>query len=272
MPDITDPPTPTLAPSHKTFIASLLPGKEKVTCRHCGSTDVRPSHKATPGSEHVVYRCRACKHHFKVVSTRPRIQAMVSVALFLLVAGGVATSFFMSGTPEVVYQPRVDMQDSQAVAKTQAAAQKGDIQAQYDLGWSYWQRDDYLQALPLIKAAASRGHAEAQYLLGQAYLHGRGTVQNYRAALEQFTLAAEQSHLEAEYQLGIFYRDGLATPRNRETAYVWLNIAAARGHADALALRDRLTLVMKGEEILRAQEASTQVHKRLSALEPTRPE
>lgn len=272
MPDITDPPTPTLAPSHKSFIAALLPGKERVTCRHCGSTDVRPSHKASPGSEHVVYRCRACKHHFKVVSARPRIQAMASVGLFLLVVAGVVASFFMSAPPEVVYQPRVDMQDSQAVAMTQAAAKKGDIQAQYDLGWAYWQRDEYQQALPLIKSAASRGHVEAQYLLGQAYLHGKGTVQNYRAALEQFTLAAEQSHLEAEYQLGIFYRDGLATPRNRETAYVWLNIAAAQGHADALAMRDRLTMVMKGEEILRAQEASAQMHQKLNVRDSAAPE
>jgi TPR repeat protein len=183
----------------------------------------------------------------------------------------VAISFFMSATPEVEYQPRVDMRDSVVVAKTQAAARKGDVQSQYDLGWTYWQRDDYSQALPLIKAAASQGHVEAQYLLGQAYLHGRGTVQNYRAALEQFTQAANQGHLDAEYQLGIFYRDGLATPRNRETAYVWLNIATARGHADALALRDRLSRIMTGEEILRAPEASTETHKRLNGQVPAKP-
>ena len=269
--DTLDPPAKSPAPTKKISIASLLPGKGGVTCRHCGSTDVRPSHKATADSQHVVYRCRACKHHFKAVSARPRIHAAISVVLFLLVVVGVAASFFMSATPEVIYQPRVDMQDSQALAKKQAAAGKGDIQAQYDLGWAYWQHGDYANALPWIKAAASRGHVEAQYQLGLAYLNGQGTVQNYRAALEQFTQAADQGHLEAQYQLGIFYRDGLATLRNRETAYVWLNIAAARGHIDALALRDRLTMVMSGEEISRAQETSAQLHKRLGGTEPAKP-
>jgi hypothetical protein len=96
-----------------------------------------------------------------------------------------------------------------------------------------------------------------------AYLKGLGTVQNYRTALEHFTRAAEKNHMESEFQLGIFYRDGLATPRNRETAYLWLNIAAAHGHTEALALRERLTMVMSSEEISRAQEASTEAMKKL---------
>lgn len=251
-------------------LAALLPGREAVKCRHCGSTDVRPSHKATSKSEYVVYRCRSCKHHFKVVSAKPRSQAMVSIVLFLLVVAGVGVSLFMSADP-VAEHPRFDTQDSRALAKTEAAAKKGNVQAQYDLGWSYWQRDDYAKALPLLRSAAERGHIEAKYLLGLAYLNGRGTVQNYRAALEQFTQAADHGHLEAQFQLGIFHRDGLATPPDREAAYMWLNIAAARGHAEALAMRERLTMIMKGEEIMRAQEASTETHKRLAGKAPAKP-
>jgi TPR repeat protein len=246
----------------------LSPGKAEVRCRYCGSTDVRPSHKAHSSSQHVIYRCRACKHHFKVASSRPRLMLVAGVGMVLLFLVGVGAALFMGDTTEVVYQPRLDTQDSEALAKTEAAAKKGDASAEYNLGWAYWQHDDYLKALPWLKAAAAQGQVDAVYLLGVAYLNGRGTVQNYRTALEQFTDAAMHNHLEAQYQLGIFYRDGLGTPSNKETAYLWLNIAAARGHAESLQMRDRLTMVMTGEEIIRAQEASTQMQKRLHDMKP----
>jgi len=180
---------------------------------------------------------------------------VVGLALLFL-AGGAVVGFFASSPSAVDYQPRVDTQDAQALAKVRGLASKGDAQAQYDLGWTIWQQDNFTEALPWLKAAADRGHAEAQYLLGQAYQYGRGTVQDFRAAQAQFTKAAEQGHPDAEYQLGLFHRDGLAAPPNKETAYVWLNLAAAQGHAEALVFRDKLTLSMTGQEILRAQEAS----------------
>lgn len=239
------------------LITNILPGREGITCRHCGSTDVRPSHKSGAGEGYVVYRCRNCKQHFKVASVRPRLRGPMGAALFLIAMAAVAIGFYFSTTPTVQYQPPGDMENAQAMAKARDLASKGDAQAQYFLGRTYWQQDQYAQALPWLKAAAERGHAEAQFMLGQAYQYGRGTVQNFRAAQEQFSRAAEQGHLDAEYQLGIFHRDGLAGPPNKEIAYVWLNLAAAQGHADALILRDKVTMAMTGEEILRAQAAST---------------
>ena len=259
-------------PTKKKSLAELFSRKEAIKCRHCGSANVRPSHKAHSSSQYVVYRCRDCKHHFKVVSEQPRRLTFVSVGLFALVALGVAAAVFTGNETDVVYQPPLDMQDHHALAKTEAAAKRGDAQAQYELGWAYWQRDDYLQALPLLKAAAAQGQVDAEYLLGMAYLNGRGTVQDYRAALEQFTKAAHGGNMEAQYRLGIFYRDGLATPANKETAYLWLNLAAARGHTDAIAMRDRLTMLMSGEEIIRAQEASAQMQKQLNETKPGTPQ
>jgi uncharacterized protein len=250
----------------RTWIDRLLPGKRGVVCRHCGSSDVRLSHKTPSDSQQLIYRCRTCHHHFKVVSKHPPLPAMISAALFILVVVGVSASFFMSATPDADYRPRVDMQDSAALARLEAAARNGNAQAQYDLGKAYWQHDDYLHAFPLIKTAAAQGQKDAQYLLGTLYFSGHGTVQNYLAAMEQFTKAAEQGHLEAQYQLGMFYRDGLAGPSNRESAYVWLNIAAAQGHADALMRRDKLMMAMSSDEIRRAQEASAQMHQRISNL------
>jgi hypothetical protein len=245
------------------LITRILPGKEEISCRHCGSTDVRPSHKREAGEGYVVYRCRACKQHFKVASVRPRLRGPAGVALFLIAVIGVAVGFYLRATPTVQDEPPGDMQNTQALAKARDLASKGDAQAQYLLGRMHWQKGEYAKSLPWLKAAADRGHAEAQYLLGQAYQYGRGTVQDFLAAHEQFTRAAEQGHLDAEYRLGIFYRDGLAGPASKETAYVWLNLAAAQGHADALILRDKVSMAMTGEEILRAQAASARVQKRL---------
>lgn len=206
-----------------------------------------------------------------MLSARPRIQAYLSIGLFVVVLVGVSASFYFSAAPEVDYQPRVDVADADTLSKTQNAAMKGNPQAQYDLGLTYWHADNYKEALPLIRSAANAGHADAQYLMGTAYLEGRGIVQNFRGALEYFSKAADQGHLEAEYRVGIFKRDGLAGSRDREAAYVWLNIAAAQGHVDALASRERLTLAMTGEEIMRAQEASAQMHEKLSAKSSQQP-
>jgi hypothetical protein len=248
---------------------TLSPVSDAIKCRHCGSTQVRTSSKSSGSAARVTYRCQSCKRHFHVDSGRPSRQSVIAgVALFVLALIVLGMSLIMGRTAEVDYQPKVDLLNRTALAKIQQDAKQGNPQAQYDLGRTYWQNAEYQQAFPLLKAATDHHHIEAEYLLGMAYLHGRGTVQNFRLALEQFTLAARQAHLEAQYQLGIFYRDGLGTPANKESSYLWLNIAAARGHEDALIYRDKLAAAMNKEELSRAQEASAQAIANFSAPVP----
>jgi hypothetical protein len=253
-------------------IPPLSPEPDVIKCRHCGSTQVRPSYKSSGDSSRVTYRCQSCKRHFRIDTGLPRTK-IVSVGVALLVAGliGVVASKFIGGPTEAESPPSVKLINGVSLAQTQQSAQQGNLQAQYDLGWTYWKNAEYQKAFPWIQAAASHGHIEAEYLLGMAYLNGRGTVQNYRSALEQFTKAAQKRHLEAQYRLGIFYRDGLATLPNKELAYLWLNIAAARGHEEALQYRDKLTPAMTTEEITRAQEASTQAIARLDGVTAGKP-
>lgn len=241
-----------------------LPEPDVIKCKHCGSTQVRPSHKSSGDSSRVTYRCQSCKRHFRVDAGLPRSKiTLVGVALLVAVLLAVAASQFIGGPTEAESPVASDAFQRAAFMKTQQDATRGDPQAQYDLGSTYWKNAEYQKSFPWIKAAASRGHSEAEYLLGMAYLNGRGTVQNYRSALEQFTKAAQKRHLEAQYRLGIFYRDGLATPPNKESAYLWLNIAAAHGHEEALQYRDKLAVTMTTEEITRAQETSAQTIARL---------
>ena len=55
----------------------------KIKCTHCGSTDVRPSSQEMVSKRFVVYRCRACKDHFKV-RVGPRLSTPVLISLALL--------------------------------------------------------------------------------------------------------------------------------------------------------------------------------------------
>ena len=43
-----------------------------------------------------------------------------------------------------------------------------------------------------LKSRAERGNAEAQYELGWMYVNGDGVPQNYRTAMKWYRLAAEQ--------------------------------------------------------------------------------
>lgn len=220
----------------------------------------------------MLYRCQACKRHFHVGSYWPDKRVIIaSVALASALALGLLANLLTSNVADVEYQPAQASLDQTGTSKTQQAAEQGDASAQYELGRSHWHNAEYPKAFSWFKAAAKQGHIEAEYLLGMAYLSGRGTLQNYRAALESFTQAAERGHIEAEYQLGILYRDGLAMAPNKEAAYLWLNIAAARGHEEAVLMRNKLAAVMTSAEISRAQEASSQADARISAFSAAKP-
>ena len=258
------------APAMENRLGLAGADNDGVRCPHCGSDEVRVSHKHAGESSHVTYRCRACKRHFRVESPRARgkltIGLAVAAVLVIAVVFGVLQENNANDPDASNDHAVAGIDDSVILKKAQAAAKGGDSQAQFDLGHIHWQRGEYLQALPWIQAAASLQHPEAEYLLGMAYLQGRGTVQNYRSALEQYTKAAEHGHLDAQYQLGIFYRDGMATASSKESAYLWLNLAAARGHPDALILRDKLAAVMATEELIRAQEASEAALQRFNGV------
>ena len=253
-------------------IPPLSPEPDVIKCRHCGSAQVRPSNKSSGDGSRVTYRCQSCKRHFRVDAGLPRSKiVIIGVALLVAVLLAVVASQFIGSPTEAESPPVVELINGATLAQTQQNAKQGNPQAQYDLGWTYWKNAEYQKAFPWIKAAASHGHSEAEYLLGMAYLNGRGTVQNYRSALEQFTKAAQKGQLEAQYRLGIFYRDGLATPSNKELAYLWLNIAAAHGHEEALQFRDKLAATMSTEEITRSQEASAQTISRLDGVATGKP-
>lgn len=250
----------------KTILPSLTTSSEAIKCRHCGSTQVRPSHKSSDRpSKATTYRCQVCKRHFRIGSRWPIKQlALAGGVLAVLILVVLASTQLMTNPADVAYEDPVALHHQDALANLEKIAKQGVPQAQYDLAQHYWQDGNFQRAFPWLKAAADQGHIDAEYLVGMAFLNGRGTLQNYRSALASFIKAAEQGHLDAEYRLGILYRDGLASPPDKEAAYLWLNIAAAGGHEEALHLRDKLTGLMNTDELHRAQEASAQTSAKLN--------
>lgn len=225
------------------------------SCPHCGSTDVRKSHRRAGGLFRTTYRCRQCKRHFKVRA----YWGYGIIATLLLAALVAAGSLGWFSRPDAIEETHTQAQAAADISPIEMAqAQKGDPAMQFKLGMQYWARLDYQKAFNWIKAAADRGHPDAIYQLGMAYLYGRGTIQNYSYAHQRFEQAARLNNHEAQYLLGIMHRDGMGVPVSRDRAYAWLNIAASNGNEVAALERERMAVVMSPAEMARAQEMSLQ--------------
>tara|TARA_R110000787_G_scaffold44020_1_gene107788 strand:+ start:4825 stop:5658 length:834 start_codon:yes stop_codon:yes gene_type:complete len=82
-------------------------------------------------------------------------------------------------------------------------------------------------------AAAEQGDAEAQYKMGYISYTGAGVEQNYSEALRWYRLAADQGHVTATNNLGVMYRNGEGVPQNNTEAVKWYRLAAEQGHKNA---------------------------------------
>ena len=121
--------------------------------------------------------------------------------------------------------------------ETRSRAEKGDAQAQYELGIIYCGGDgvkkDHREAAKWYRAAAEQGHAGGQNAMGRSYLNGEGVAQDLAEAIKWFRLAAAQGYADAQVCLGsICAVRGI--PENYEEAKKWYGLAAAQGHEAAI--------------------------------------
>ena len=92
--------------------------------------------------------------------------------------------------------------------------------ADYNDAMSYFEQQEYHQALQEFRETAQRGDADAQYMLGRMHAAGNGTTQNF------------------------------------VQAHKWYNLAASRGHRHAAEARDSLAERMTPAQIAEAQQAA----------------
>jgi len=108
-----------------------------------------------------------------------------------------------------------------AIAASPVAAQQTSVRA----GVEAWQAGNYQEAVRQWRPLADRGDADAQYNLGQAYKLGRGVPLNMNLAEQWYERAARQGHSQAGANLGlILFQNG----RRRE-AMPYIERAAADG-------------------------------------------
>jgi TPR repeat protein len=149
-------------------------------------------------------------------------------------------------------------------------AQKGDAEAQYDVGKYYAERSgslyaNYLEASTWLKLSAAQGHeeaktllvaieqheaeqeglleafkakaesgvAEAQVTLGMSYLNGNGAAKDYVEAIKWFRKAAEQNNPDGQNDLGVCYHDGYGVAKDYVEAMKWYRLAAEQNVAGA---------------------------------------
>jgi len=108
-----------------------------------------------------------------------------------------------------------------AAARAQDAAVKAGVEA-YDRG-------DYAGAMRAWRPAAEKGDADAQYNVGQIYKLGRGVPVDMVEAEKWYRLAALQGHDLGEANYGMMlFENG-----KREAAVPWLERAVGRGEPRA---------------------------------------
>lgn len=104
----------------------------------------------------------------------------------------------------------------------QIRAQKGDSQAQDDLGVALQKRNrtpqDLVDAVSWFRQAANQGHVSASYDLGMCYATGQGVQADPALAVKWFKKAADGNHPDALFCLGIAYHEGKGIEKDLEKA------------------------------------------------------
>lgn len=105
--------------------------------------------------------------------------------------------------------------------------------AVFEEGVVAFKSGDYGAALGAFRAAADDGDVRAQYNLGIMFDNGHGVQQNYLEAADWYRVAAEADYADAQYNLGAMYSFGHGVPRDHAKAERWYRAAAEQGDADA---------------------------------------
>jgi TPR repeat protein len=109
------------------------------------------------------------------------------------------------------------------------------------------------QAADWYRKAAEQGEAQAQFNLGWLYYTGQGVTQDYRQAADWFRKAAEQGFAKAQYNLGLMYGTGQGVTQDYIEAHKWWNIAGGGGNSDGIKNRETVEKMMTPDQIAEAQ-------------------
>ena len=141
------------------------------------------------------------------------------------------------------------------IKELQKKAQKGNTQAQYELGMIYCDEKKYAEAFKLLLNAAKKGHAKAQHLVGSLYDLGWGVEKNKREAFNWYLKSANQGEADAQLVLGLMYDNGdneAGIKENKTEALKWYQKAAKNGDQIAKELLENIAKDNEQEKLMSA--------------------
>ena len=147
---------------------------------------------------------------------------------------------------------------------TEIKAEKGDAEAQYNLGEMCFDSEVAPQGecgLDWILEAAEGGYAEAQLSMAEM----DEASGEYVSSLEWTRKAAEGGHAGAQYNLAHKYYDGEVVLKNFIEAYAWFLVAQANGHEESSKMISDLEKRLTAEAIEKGQARAAELQRLIGA-------
>ena len=133
------------------------------------------------------------------------------------------------------YQKAADKGHSGAKKKLEeiikAETEKSDAAALYKKGNEYYNQGNYTEAVKYYRQAAEKGNADAQSDLGYCYGTGKGVQQDYNEAFKWHKKSAEQGNKYAQSNLALYYSEGRGVTRDYNEAVRWARKSADQGYS-----------------------------------------
>ena len=108
------------------------------------------------------------------------------------------------------------------------SAEQGFSTAEFYLGYTAYNEEDWEEAFKWFGLAAEKGHPIAKFRMARLYYNGNGVIKNKYKAFDLFHQAAKSGLVLAQYDVGLFYKNV-----NRVLAIKWFRKAANKGHKEA---------------------------------------
>jgi TPR repeat protein len=143
----------------------------------------------------------------------------------------------LSALSALSYELYIDGKYEHSIYWLRKAADRGDVDAMFEMAERYLYFDGFGETLDHKKAsewyerASGCGHAHATYELAWCYLYkeGDGVEKNEAKAVELYFKAAELGSGIAAWDLGLFYEQGLCgVAVNKKEALKWWRVAVER--------------------------------------------
>jgi len=138
--------------------------------------------------------------------------------------------------------------ESEDLARTRSAAQKGNPVAQFFLGLRYYMGSegvskDYSEAAKWWLKSAEQSFPDAEQAIADLYYKGLGVEQDYGLALKWAKRSALHGNSISCLSVSTMYMKGQGTAQDLILAYAWLSIHAPSDDSKAELQRKYLSLL-----------------------------